>query len=65
MNSPIAASISVPPLEQEEFNKNKARLLDVLKNCGKQTNFSKLIRKFVNTATFEERDGEEYLIVKL
>lgn len=47
--SPVAASISVPPAEREEFEKSKAAILEAAtKSTGSWVSFSALVRMLVN-----------------
>lgn len=63
--SPVLASISVPPNEQQAFKQNRDSLMNLLEKMGKKMSFSNIIRLVVNTGVIEERDGTKYLVVKI
>lgn len=58
--SPVPASISVPPHEQEQFGENKSKLMT---ETG--MNFSLIVRLMVNGYTVEDREGERFVTFKL
>lgn len=63
-NTLVKASVSVPVTEQDEFEKNKNKVMEDLKELGTPMSFSKFIRFVMKNFNVEKRGEKRYIVIE-
>lgn len=63
-NTLVKASVSVPVTEQDEFEKNKNKVMEDLEKLGSPMSFSKFIRVVMKNFSVEKRGEKRYIVIE-